>query len=71
MDARHHIFTSSTTTYIGRPTEGIEAENAAWVPFAKVVGMIAARQIVGGTTSAALLYARAEMAPRKLPPPLL
>ena len=40
--------------------EAIEAEHAVWVPLAKAPDMIAAGQIVGGTTVAALLYALTE-----------
>jgi 8-oxo-dGTP pyrophosphatase MutT (NUDIX family) len=57
MDAQHHIFTTNTAIYTGNPIEAIEAEHAAWIPLTKVSDMIAARQIVGGTTIAALLYA--------------
>jgi 8-oxo-dGTP pyrophosphatase MutT (NUDIX family) len=56
IDARHHIFTANSATYIGPPTEGIEADHATWIPLAKVRDLIAAGQIVGGTTIAALLY---------------
>jgi hypothetical protein len=41
------------------PTEAIETDHPAWVSLAKVPDMIAMRQIVGGTTIAALLYALA------------
>jgi 8-oxo-dGTP pyrophosphatase MutT (NUDIX family) len=64
MDARHHIFTTNTATYTGHPTEAIEADHAAWIPLAKVPDMIIARQIVGGTTIAALLYALTETTAR-------
>src|SRR5436190_4785537 len=60
IDARHHIFTANTATYIGPPTEAIEADLATWIPLAKVRDMVAAGQIVGGTTIAALLYLLAE-----------
>lgn len=60
MDARHHIFASTTATYTGNPTEAIEASHAAWIRLDRVADMIAARQIVGGTTIAALLYALIE-----------
>lgn len=60
MDARHHIFITNTAVHIGNPTEAFEADHTAWIPLAKVPDMIATRQIVGGTTIAALLYAPTE-----------
>ncbi|HEV7897391.1 MAG TPA: hypothetical protein VGP31_06055 [Planosporangium sp.] len=61
MDAQHHIFIANTATRTGHRPEAIEADHAAWIPLAKVPDMITARQIVGGTTIAALLYALTEI----------
>ena len=60
IDARHHIFTGNTATYTGPPTEPIEADHATWIPLAKIRDLVAGRQIVGGTTIAALLYLLSE-----------
>ena len=60
IDARHHIFTTDTATYIGPPTEAMKTSHATWIPLSKVIDLIAAGQIVGGTTIAALLYLLAE-----------
>jgi 8-oxo-dGTP pyrophosphatase MutT (NUDIX family) len=55
-DSRHHIFRADEATYIGPPTEGWESERIDWVPLTDIRQLIDKRDIVGGTTMAALLY---------------
>jgi 8-oxo-dGTP pyrophosphatase MutT (NUDIX family) len=55
-DSQHHVFLADEATYIGPPTEAWESERIEWVPLAEIRRMIDKRDIVGGTTIAALLY---------------
>jgi 8-oxo-dGTP pyrophosphatase MutT (NUDIX family) len=55
-DSSHHIFRADEATYTGPPTEGWESERIDWVPLADIRQLIDKRDIVGGTTMAALLY---------------
>jgi 8-oxo-dGTP pyrophosphatase MutT (NUDIX family) len=65
MDARHHIFITDTAVDTGSPAEAIETDHAAWISLAKVPDLIAMRQIVGGTTIAALLCALVDITARE------
>ena len=56
-DSRHYIFRADGATYIGPPTDGWESERIEWVPLGDVRRLIDKRDIVSGTTIAALLYA--------------
>ncbi|RAY15244.1 NUDIX hydrolase [Actinomadura craniellae] len=55
-DSRHHIFRADGASYVGSPAEDWESERIEWVPLARVRDLVAGRQIVSGTTLAALLY---------------
>lgn len=55
-DSEHHIFRADGATQIGEPADPHEAETIEWVPLAEVRRLIDKRDIVGGTTLAALLY---------------
>lgn len=55
-DSRHHIFRAEGATHLGLPTEDWESERVDWVPLTDVRRMIDKREIVSGTTMAALLY---------------
>ncbi|MET8052459.1 NUDIX hydrolase [Streptosporangium sp. NPDC005286] len=55
-DSAHHIFRADGATYIGPPTEEWEAERIEWVPLADIRRLIDKRDIVSGTSMAALLY---------------
>lgn len=59
-DSVHHIFRAGSATYIGPPSEAWEAERVAWVPLADIRSLIGKRDIVGGTSLAALLYVLTE-----------
>jgi ADP-ribose diphosphatase len=56
-DSEHHIFRADGATYIAPPSEDWESERIEWVPLREVRGLIDKRDIVSGTTMAALLYA--------------
>jgi 8-oxo-dGTP pyrophosphatase MutT (NUDIX family) len=56
-DSRHHIFRADGATYVGPPSDGWESERIEWVPLGDVRRLIDKRDIVGGTTMVALLYA--------------
>lgn len=60
LNARNHIFLAETAEYTGIPSEGFESDHVAWVPLTKIYDLISSRQIVGGTTIAALLLALRE-----------
>ncbi|WP_433359171.1 NUDIX hydrolase [Streptosporangium sp. CA-115845] len=55
-DSAHHIFRAEGATHIGPPTEEWEAERIEWVPLADIRRLIDKRDIVSGTSMAALLY---------------
>ncbi|WP_113704974.1 NUDIX hydrolase [Nonomuraea lactucae] len=59
-DSAHHIFRADSATHIGPPTEGWEAERIEWVPITDIRRLIDKRDIVSGTSMAALLYVLAE-----------
>ena len=60
LTACNHVFIAESAQYIGAPTEGFESDHVSWVPLAKVIDLMAERQIVNGTTIAALLLAARE-----------
>ncbi len=55
-DSEHHIFCADSATHLGPPTEGWESERIEWVPLTDIRRLIDKRDIVSGTTLAALLY---------------
>jgi 8-oxo-dGTP pyrophosphatase MutT (NUDIX family) len=55
-DCELHIFRADGATRLGPPVDGWESERVDWVPLADVRGLIEKREIVGGSTMAALLY---------------
>ncbi|MEU8267561.1 NUDIX hydrolase [Sphaerisporangium sp. NPDC049002] len=55
-DSEHHIFRADSATHLGPPTEGWESERIEWVPLTDIRRLIDKRDIVSGTTLAALLY---------------
>jgi 8-oxo-dGTP pyrophosphatase MutT (NUDIX family) len=55
-DSQHHIFRADRATYLGPPAESWESERIDWVPLGEVRRLIDKRDIVSGTTMAALLY---------------
>jgi 8-oxo-dGTP pyrophosphatase MutT (NUDIX family) len=59
-DSEHYIFRADGATLIGPPTDGWESERIEWVPLGDVRRLIDKRDIVGGTTIVALLYALTE-----------
>jgi 8-oxo-dGTP pyrophosphatase MutT (NUDIX family) len=56
-DSRHYIFQADGATQVGPPAEDWESERIEWVPLGDVPRLIGKRDIVSGTTMAALLYA--------------
>ncbi|WP_242894926.1 NUDIX hydrolase [Actinomadura litoris] len=64
-DARQEVFHADGATPAGPPSDPSESERVEWVPLADVPGLIAAGEIVSGTTMAALLYLMA--APERRP----
>jgi len=60
LNARSHIFLAEAADYVGAPSEAFESDRVVWVPLAKVVDLISGRQIIHGTTVAALLLAARE-----------
>ncbi|GIH04352.1 hypothetical protein Rhe02_24190 [Rhizocola hellebori] len=60
LNTCNHIYLAETADHIGSPSEGFESDHVAWVPLAKLPDLIRDRQIVGGTTIAALLMAARE-----------
>ncbi|MEW9532881.1 NUDIX hydrolase [Microbispora sp. NPDC049125] len=59
-DSAHHIFRADESTHIGVPTEPWESERIDWVPLTDIRRLIDKRDIVSGTTLAALLYVLTE-----------
>ncbi|GGO66089.1 NUDIX domain-containing protein [Nonomuraea cavernae] len=55
-DAAHHIFRADGATHLGPPSDPWEAERVEWVPLADVRRLIDRRDLVSGTSIAALLY---------------
>ncbi|RCG29708.1 NUDIX hydrolase [Sphaerisporangium album] len=55
-DCEQHIFRADGAVRLGPPLDGSEAERVDWVPLADVRGLIGKREIVAGSTIAALLY---------------
>lgn len=55
-DSAHHIFHADSATHIGPPTDTWEAERVEWVPLADLRRLIDRRDLVCGTSMAALLY---------------
>jgi 8-oxo-dGDP phosphatase len=55
-DSTHQIFRADGATHIGPPSDDFEAERIAWVPLCETRRLIDKRDIVSGTTMAALLY---------------
>jgi len=62
MTSQHHIFRADGADHIGPPEDDFESERIAWVPLSSIRELIDKRQIVAGTTLAALLYIVAEPA---------
>ncbi|MEV6860081.1 NUDIX domain-containing protein [Streptosporangium subroseum] len=60
-DSAHHIFRAGGATHIGPPTEAWEAERIEWVPLADIRRLIDKRDILCGTSMAALLYILTEL----------
>lgn len=56
-DSVHHIYLADGAERVGPPEDDFESDRVAWVPLAKVPGLIASGDITTGTTLAALLYA--------------
>ncbi|WP_326646946.1 NUDIX hydrolase [Streptosporangium sp. NBC_01755] len=65
-DSVHHIFRTDSTTYIGPPTEGWEAERVEWVPLGDIPWPVGKGDIVSGTGMAALLYTSSPSRRRRL-----
>ncbi len=59
-DSEHHIFRGDGATFAGPPSEDWEADRISWVPLSEVRSLIDKRDIVAGTTVAALLYVLAD-----------
>lgn len=55
-NSEHHIYSTDEATHVGRPVDGFESERVEWVPLSGVCSLIEKRDIVSGTTLAALLY---------------
>ncbi|MBB2909526.1 8-oxo-dGTP pyrophosphatase MutT (NUDIX family) [Streptosporangium becharense] len=55
-DSVHHVFRADGATHIGPPTEGWEAERIEWVPLTDIRRLVGERDLVSGTSMAALLY---------------
>lgn len=56
-NSEHHIYKAAGATLVGNPVDGFESERITWVPLADVRSLIQKKDIVSGTTLAALLYA--------------
>jgi 8-oxo-dGTP pyrophosphatase MutT (NUDIX family) len=59
-DSVHHIFRADGATHLGPPTEGWESERVGWIPLTGIRPLIDKRDIISGTTLAALLYVLTE-----------
>jgi 8-oxo-dGTP pyrophosphatase MutT (NUDIX family) len=55
-DSVHYVFRADGATPAGPPSDSTESARAEWVPLSEVPRLIAAGDIVSGTTMAALLY---------------
>jgi len=55
-DSVHHVYRADTAQHIGPPEDDLESERVAWVPLTDIPRLVAAGEIVSGTTLAALLY---------------
>lgn len=62
-DSQHFIFRADDAEQIGQPAEEWESERIEWVPLADVHRLIGKRDIVSGTTIAALLYVLTDTTP--------
>lgn len=60
LNACNHIYLAESAEQIGSPSESFESDHVAWIPLVKIPAHIGDRQIVGGTTMAALLMAMRE-----------
>jgi 8-oxo-dGTP pyrophosphatase MutT (NUDIX family) len=60
LNSCNHIFLAETATHIGSPSESFESDHVEWVPLGKLPDLIRNRQVIGGTTIAALLMAARE-----------
>ncbi|WP_027343898.1 NUDIX domain-containing protein [Hamadaea tsunoensis] len=56
MTSQHHIFRADGATQVGPPKDAFESDKIEWIPLADIRGLIDKRDIVAGTTLAALLY---------------
>jgi 8-oxo-dGTP pyrophosphatase MutT (NUDIX family) len=59
-DSVHHIYRSDGATYTGPPEDDFESERIEWIPLDVVPALIGKREIVSGTTLAALLFTIAQ-----------
>lgn len=55
-DQRFHLFTASSATYVGPPTDVSESERVEWVPLAEVRPMIERGEVTDGLSLTALLW---------------
>lgn len=60
LNACNHIFLAEEAEYLGAPSEAFESDRIAWVPLIKIPELVAGRQIIHGSTIAALLLAAHE-----------
>lgn len=56
MTSQHHIYRADGADHIGPPEDDYESDRIAWIPMTDIRRLIDKRQIVAGTTLAALLY---------------
>jgi 8-oxo-dGDP phosphatase len=50
MDSTHHVFRTTSASYVGPPVERNESDRIEWIPLADVPGMIARHEILSGIT---------------------
>ncbi|MEV6527418.1 NUDIX hydrolase [Longispora sp. NPDC051575] len=60
MTSAHHIFRADSATHIGPPKDGFESDRREWLPLDDILGLVDKKDIVAGTTLAALLYTLAQ-----------
>ncbi|MFI6132725.1 NUDIX hydrolase [Micromonospora sp. NPDC051141] len=54
LTSEHHIYTAARAQHLGPPEDAHESQTIAWIPLTDIPALIAKRDVVAGTTVAAL-----------------
>ena len=58
-----HVFTASSATYVGAPTDASESERVEWVPVDRLRRLVAEGEVHDGLTLTAVLWLLAGLSP--------